>query len=167
MEKHPDFHKFHKKLPRSRRESLAFMLMISFISVNIIAPLNTMFEVGFSWENYLRVLTVLPLIWVAVIGTVLLTQKPARKLVGAILRPTDSFNAHIVIETLISVCLIATIMSVVGRWIGERQVGPEAIMGFFYTFPRAFTIAFATEMLIAQPVARFVMQKYHLRRDNN
>jgi hypothetical protein len=165
MQSHPDFHKFHQKLPRGRREFLAFMLIISFISVNIIAPLNTMFEIGFTLENYLHILVVLPLIWVAVIATVLLTQKPARALVEKIIQPTDSFNAHIVVETLCSVLFIAAIMSIVGRWIGEKHISLEAIVHFFDTFPRAFTIAFFTETILAQPIARLIMTKYHVAKD--
>lgn len=38
---------FYMKLPRSKKEFALFMAIISIISVNIIAPLITCFELGF------------------------------------------------------------------------------------------------------------------------
>ena len=37
----------------------------------------------------------------------------------------------------------------------------EPIYNFFYKWPRNFAIAFAVEIFIAQPIARFVMKKMH------
>ena len=37
----------------------------------------------------------------------------------------------------------------------------EPIIGFFYKWPRNFAISLGVELLIAQPIARFVMLKYH------
>lgn len=165
MDTHPEFQKFHTKLPRNGKEFLLFMLIISFISMNIIAPLNMMFMIGFSWENYFHFLKLIPFIWVTVIAAVLLTQKPARKIVETIIKPSDSFNAHILTETLLSVVFIAFIMSIVGTWIGQGKVNLNPIVHFFDIFPRAFTIAFVVEALIAQPIARLVMKKYHAKKD--
>jgi len=36
---------------------------------------------------------------------------------------------------------------------------------FFYKWPRNFIISFAVELLIAQPIARFVMEKLHMVKD--
>jgi hypothetical protein len=37
----------------------------------------------------------------------------------------------------------------------------EPIVGFFYKWPRNFTLSLGVELFIAQPIARFVMLKYH------
>jgi len=37
----------------------------------------------------------------------------------------------------------------------------EPIIGFFHKWPRNFAISLGVELLVAQPIARFVMLKYH------
>lgn len=39
--------KFYMNLPRNKKEFALFMAVVSIISVNIIAPLITCFEIGF------------------------------------------------------------------------------------------------------------------------
>lgn len=39
---------FRMKLPQNKKETVLFMFLISIISVNIIAPVITGFEIGFS-----------------------------------------------------------------------------------------------------------------------
>lgn len=41
---------FYMRLPRDHREFALFLLIVSLISVNLIAPLISMFELGFSFE---------------------------------------------------------------------------------------------------------------------
>lgn len=41
---------YYLKLPRNKKETAIFMGIISLISVNIIAPLITCFEIGFSFD---------------------------------------------------------------------------------------------------------------------
>lgn len=89
---------FYMRLPRDHREFALFLLIVSLISVNLIAPLISMFELGFSfvvWQNTLRVL---PFIWLAVVILVILTQKPAGKLKDLIVHPKDSFRSQITIN---------------------------------------------------------------------
>lgn len=68
---------FYMKLPRNRKEFALFMAVISIISVNIIAPLITCFEVGFHLYVWADVLKVIPFIWLSVIALVFITYKPA------------------------------------------------------------------------------------------
>ena len=63
---------FFMKLPRSRREFALFMAIISIISVNIIAPLITCFEMGFHLYVWADALRIIPFIWLSVIVLVLL-----------------------------------------------------------------------------------------------
>lgn len=52
-------------------------------------------------------------------------------------------------------------LTIIGTWIGNRQVNMEPIRMFFYKWPRNMTIFFAVEAFIAQPIARAVMLKMH------
>lgn len=64
---------FYMKLPRSKKEFILFMMVISIISVNIIAPLITCFEIGFHLSVWAHTLKVIPFVWCSVIAVVLLT----------------------------------------------------------------------------------------------
>nr|UWI49736.1 hypothetical protein NZ312_16695 [Clostridioides difficile] len=157
---------FYMKLPRTKKEFALFMGIISIISVNIIAPLITCFEAGFYFSIWQDVLTVLPLIWVSVIGIVLLTYIPAEKLTSIIVSKDDSFNSHIVVNILCTVLLMSILLTVVGTWIGTRSITLEPIKMFFFKWPRNFAISLFVEMCIAQPIARFVIFKVHLFKDS-
>ena len=155
------------KLPRNKKEFALFMAVISVISVNIIAPLITCFEIGFNIKVWMGVFKVMPFIWVSVIILVLLTHKPASYITEKIVSKDDSFNSHIVINILCTVFLMSIFLTVVGTWIGSRHISLEPIRMFFYKWPRNFAISFGVELLIAQPIARFVMLKLHNRQDEN
>ena len=160
-----DHHKFGTHLPRSARESLLFMLVISLISVNIIPVIITGMNVGFTLDMWLGVLRVLPLLWVVVMAVVLLTRRPAMWLTGLVVRDGDSFRAHIFADTLCSVLLISMILTVAGPWIGTWSVTTEPVVHFFEKWPQNVMIAFVVEALLAQPVARLVMRGHHRRID--
>lgn len=49
------------RVPWNAKEGLIYMLIVSIISVNTIAPLIMGFEMGFSKTNYLKTLQILPL----------------------------------------------------------------------------------------------------------
>ena len=142
------------------------MAIISIISVNIIAPLITCFEFGFHLKVWGDAIKVIHFIWISVIVIVLLTYKPAEWLTSKIVEKNDSFNAHIIINILCTVFMMSILLTVVGAWIGGRAVSMEPIYNFFYKWPRNFAIAFAVELLIAQPIARGVMLYIHKRKDS-
>ena len=156
---------FYMKLPRSKKEFALFMAVISVISVNIIAPLITCFEVGFRMDVWAQAIRIMPLIWITVIALVLMTYKPASWLTSKIVAREDSFSAHMLANILCSVFLMSIFLTVIGTWIGSRQVSMEPISLFFYKWPRNFAISFAVEALIAQPLARLVMVKLHQIKD--
>ncbi len=157
---------FSMKLPRSKKEFVLFMAVISVISVNIIAPLITFIEVGFHMYVWADTLKVMPFIWVVVIALVLLTYKPAQWLTSRVVKEGDSFGAHIVINIMFTVLLMSIFLTVIGTWIGKRQFSMEPIRLFFYKWPRNFAISFFVEACIAQPIARFVMLKKHQNKDS-
>jgi len=156
---------FYMKLPRSKKEFALFMAVISIISVNIIAPLITCFELGFNLHTWANTLKVIPFIWVAVVAIVLITYKPAEWLTKCIIKEGDSFSSHITINILCTVFLMSILLTVIGTWIGTRQISMEPIRLFFYKWPRNAAISFFVEACIAQPIARLVMLKLHQRLD--
>lgn len=156
---------FYMKLPRNKKEFALFLLVISVISVNIIAPLITCFEVGFHMYVWADAIKIIPFIWICVITFVLITYKPAKLLTARIVEKGDSFNSHIVINILCTVFLMSIFLTVIGSWIGTRQVNMEPIRMFFYKWPRNIVISFAVEAFIAQPIARVVMLKMHQIKD--
>ena len=157
---------FYMKLPRNKKEFALFLAVISVISVNIIAPLITCFEVGFHFAVWADVLQVIPFIWMCVVALVLLTYKPASWMTAKITEEGDSFHAHIIINILCTVLMMSIVLTVVGTWIGCRRISMEPIHLFFYKWPRNFAISFAVESLIAQPIARVVMLKLHQNADS-
>jgi uncharacterized membrane protein (DUF485 family) len=152
---------FYMKLPRNKKEFALFMAIISIISVNIIAPLITCFEIGFHMSTWINTLFVIPFIWLSVISIVLITYKPAEWLTSKIIDKDDSFNSHITINILCTVFLMSILLTIVGTWIGTRHISIEPIRMFFYKWPRNMAISFLVEACIAQPIARFVMLKMH------
>ena len=77
---------FYMKLPRNKKEMTIFIAIISVISVCIIAPLITCFEIGFNITVWGEAMRVVPFIWISVIIVVLLTHKPADWLTGKIIK---------------------------------------------------------------------------------
>lgn len=157
---------FHMKLPRNGKEMALFMLIISVISVNIIAPLITCFEFGFSLAVWRNVLKVIPFIWMSVIALVLLTHRPAEWLTRKIVREGDSFNAVMLANIISTVFLMSIFLTVIGIWIGSRSVSIEPLRLFFFKWPRNFAISFAVEALVAQPIARCVLFRMHAASDS-
>ncbi|WP_373895814.1 hypothetical protein [Virgibacillus sp. CBA3643] len=150
------------RLPRSGKEFILFLAIISVLSVNIIAPLIMGFEFGFKKQVYFNTLQVIPFVWICVILLVTLVANPiVSKLVPKFVKPTDGFNAKILFNILFSVTILSILLTIIGSWIGMREISLEPIQTFFYSWPRNFFIAFWVETLIAQPIARFAMKKLH------
>ena len=152
---------FYVKLPRNKREFTLFIAIVSVLSVNIIAPLITCFEVGFSFHTWGQTLQVLPFIWLVVVAFVLITNAPASKVTNQILAKEDSFNAHMIINCLVNVLMMSVFLTVIGSWIGTRHISWLPITQFFYKWPRNFAISFFVEAVLAQPFARFILLKKH------
>ena len=114
------------------------------------------------WADAIKII---PFIWICVIALVLITYKPAEWLTARIVEKGDSFNSHMVINILCTVFLMSIFLTIIGSWIGSKQVSMEPIRVFFYRWPRNAAISFAVEALIAQPIARVVMLKMHQIKD--
>jgi len=152
-------------LPRNKIEMALFMAIVSILSVNVIAPLITFFECGFRFAVWLKVLRILPVLWPCVVLVVLITLKPADWLTHRIVSQGDSFRAVMLANIVSSVFFMSILLTVIGTWIGNWRVSADPFVMFFYKWPRNFAISFAVETLFAQPVARFVLYRVHLRSD--
>lgn len=152
---------FYMKLPRGKWEFALFVLIISVISVNIIAPIITCFELGFTFRSYVSAIKIIPFIWIAVVALVLLTYKPCEWLTQKITKKGDSFRPVITINILITVFMLSIFLTVIGSWIGMGKFSFEPVTNFFYRQPRNFAIALGVELFIAQPIARFLMILLH------
>ena len=137
------------KLPRNAKEFALFLILVSILSVNIIAPLISCFELGFSLRVWQGVMKTLPFIWLSVVALVLVTYKPGMWLTSKLTERDDSFHAHITINILCNVFLMSILLTVIGAWIGSGRISPEPIRLFFYKWPRHFALSFAVELLVA------------------
>jgi uncharacterized membrane protein len=83
---------FYMKLSRNSKEFALFLGIVAVISVNIIAPVISGFEVGFSLATWRQTLTILPVMLVAVVIFVLLTHMPAEKVAALLRAPLITTN---------------------------------------------------------------------------
>lgn len=152
------------RLPRNGKEGILFLFIISIISVNLIAPIITGLDRGFSKEVYLETLQIIPFMWIIVILSVRLLAGPiVGKLIPKFIGKTDGFNARILLNTVLNVTVLSLWLTIIGTWLGTRQISLEPFENFLHIWPRNFGIAFWIELLIAQPIARFAMKKLHAR----
>ncbi len=152
------------RLPQNAKEGILFLLIVSLISVNTIAPIIIGLERGFSKEVYLDTLKVLPIMWVIVVLLVKLVAGPlVRKVMPKFVGKTDGFNARVLLTILLNVTVLSLLLSVIGTWVGTKEISLLPFKNFFHIWPRNFAVAFWIEMLIAQPIARFAMKQIHVR----
>lgn len=152
------------RLPQNAKEGILFLLIISIISVNTIAPIIIGLERGFSMEVYLDTLKILPFMWIIVVLLVRLVAGPVvGKVMPKFVGQTDGFNARVLLNTLLNVTVLSLLLSIIGTWVGTKEISLEPFKNFLHIWPRNFGIAFWIELLVAQPIARFAMKKLHAR----
>lgn len=155
------------RLPQNAREGIIFMLIVSIISVNTIGPIILGLERGFSVANYVETLKVIPFMWIIVILLVKLVAGPlVRKVLPKFVGQTDGFNARVLLNIVMNVTILSVLLTIIGTWVGMRQISLEPFHNFFPTWFRNFGVAFWIELLIAQPIARFAMKKIHASQAN-
>ncbi|MGX7030610.1 hypothetical protein [Vagococcus zengguangii] len=156
---------FHMKLPRNAKEGILFTLIIAFLSVNLIAPIISMLEAGFTMDTYTTILKKIPFIFITVLVVVSLLHPLGSKLAQKIVGENDSFNSKIIIDTLCTVFFMSMVMTVIGSWFGMGEISLAPFKTYFQKWPRNFGVAFAIELLVAQPIARAVMNAMHKKQD--
>jgi hypothetical protein len=62
---------------------------------------------------------------------------------------------------------MSVFLTVIGTWIGTRNVSIEPIRTFFYKWPRNFAISFFVETCLAQPIARYAILRLHLAKEKD
>jgi len=155
-----------KRLPQSPKEGILFMMIISIISVNTIAPIIMMLDQGFNIENYLKTLRIIPLLWIIVVLLISWVVGPiVSKIMPIFAAKTDGFNARILLNTFLTVTILSTFMSIVGPWVGTGKISSEPFQNFFHNWFGNFGVALWIELLIAQPIARFAMKKLHEKQE--
>ena len=156
------------RLPRNAKEGILFLLIISIISVNTIAPIIMGLERGFSKEVYMDTLKIIPFMWVIVVLLVRLVAGPVvGKVMPKFIGKTDGFNARILLNTLLNVTVLSLLLSIIGSWVGIGEISLEPLKNFLHIWPRNFAVAFWIELLLAQPIARYAMKRIHLKQDQN
>ncbi|MEK3797122.1 hypothetical protein MHI18_02515 [Peribacillus sp. FSL H8-0477] len=152
------------RLPQNAKEGILFLFIISIISVNTIAPIIVGLERGFSKDVYFDTLKIIPFMWIIVVVLVRMVSGPiVGRLLPKFVGKTDGFNARILLNTLMNVTVLSICLSIIGTWVGSGEVSLEPFTNYFHIWPRNFGIAFWIELLIAQPIARFVMKKMHAK----
>ncbi|MEQ2466124.1 hypothetical protein ACTNDN_20575 [Niallia sp. HCP3S3_B10] len=137
------------RLPQNPKEGIIFMLIISIISVNTIAPVIMGLQLGFSKENYLETLKVIPFMWIIVM---LLVRFVAGPIVGKVMPKfvgkTDGFNARVLLNIVMNVTVLSILLTIIGNWVGTKQISLEPFQNFFHNWFRDFGVAFWIELLL-------------------
>ncbi|MEQ2528816.1 hypothetical protein EKG37_01535 [Robertmurraya yapensis] len=150
------------RLPQNPKEGILFLLIISILSVNTIAPIIMGMEIGFSKENYIESLKMIPFMWIIVVLLVRLVAEPlVGKVMPKFVGQTDGFNARVLLNTFLNVTVLSVLLTIIGTWVGTKQISLEPFQNFFPRWFRNFGVAFWIELLFAQPIARFAMKKLH------
>lgn len=122
-----------KRLPRNGKEGILFLLIISIISVNTIAPIIVGLERGFSKEVYIDTLKVIPFMWMIVVLSVRLVAGPiVGKVMPKFMGQTDGFNARILLNTLLNVTVLSILLSIIGTWVGTKQISLDPLKNFLH-----------------------------------
>lgn len=156
---------FHMRLPRNKGEFALFLLIVSLISVNLIAPTLTCMELGFSPEAWLATYSAIGFVWLLVVACVLLTKRPAEWLCSRFAAEDDSYNMQILMNIVASVTLLSLVLTLLAPMVATGEDLGHSLGEFIYRWPRNFGVALLVEALIAQPIARWVMNRMHLVKD--
>ena len=159
------------RLPWSNREGLLYGGIIAIITCIIMATFNIARSFGkFDAEVMLTSLKCIPIIWVIVMLLMtFIVGRIANYGVRHFTEPTDGFNTRIVFNIIFCVTMMSMSMTLIGPLVGTIMSGQLEIMEVFmewpYLWPTNFCVAFWVEMLVAQPLARIVMKRMHIRRN--
>lgn len=151
------------RLPRNGKEGAMFTLIVSVLSVNLIAPCISFLQAGVSWDVYKYTVSLIPVMWVFVIACSLIVHPFAQKITSRIVNETDSFNAIMTITTLCTAFFMSLLMTLIGTAIANGSVYLGLYSNFLNIWPRNFAIALFIELLIVQPISRQIMFWMHTR----
>lgn len=152
-----------KRLPRNGKEGLLYGGVIAFITVIVMLSLNVFTAVHkINLDILLSIIKLISIIWVIVMLLEgLVVGKISNKLVEHFSSEGDGFNAKILFNILFCVTFMSISMTIIGGMIGMGKFTLEPFKTFLTHWPRNFCVAFWCEILLAQPIARFVMKLIH------
>ena len=157
------------RFPWNNREGLLYGGVIAAITAYLMALLNMSRSIGdFRPEYILQIIPTYIVVWVIVMLLMtFIVGRLADFFIARYLAPSDSANARIVANIVVCVTFMSMIMSAIGPIIGtvvEGHLSLEQTYRWIYNWPYNFCAAFWIEMVLAQPVARMLMRKLHIRK---
>lgn len=156
------------RFPRNAREGLLYGGLIAAITGYVMMTFNMVKSSGYVDADMIAdTVIALPLLWVAIMLIMsLFVGRVSDAVVRRVLSPSDSANVRIVANIVVCVSLMSVIMTAVGPAVGSIPGGFLNLSGFedwLSNWPVNFCVAFWVEMLLAQPLARTVMKRMHIR----
>jgi len=156
------------RLPWSDKEGLLYGSVIAAITCLIMCEFNLFKNAGeVSLDLFVNGLISLPFIWIAVMLLMtLIVGRIADAFVKKYTEPTDSFYTKIVFNIIACVLMMSASMTLIGPTIGHILAGNlsmEVVYAWPACWPVNFCVAFWVEMLVAQPAARCIMKRKHIR----
>lgn len=157
------------RFPWNDREGLLYGGIIAGITAYLMVLFNMSRAIGdFKPEYLYQTIPTYIVAWVVVM--LLMTFVVGRvsdRAIGRYLLPSDSANARILTNIVVCVFCMSMIMSALGPVIGtvvEGNLNFDQVLRWPYNWPYNFCVAFMIELIIAQPAARAVMKRIHIRR---
>lgn len=157
------------RFPWNDREGLLYGGIIAGITAYLMVLFNMSRAIGdFKPEYLYQTIPTYIVAWVVVM--LLMTFVVGRisdRAIGRYLLPSDSANARILANIVVCVFCMSMIMSALGPVIGtvvEGNLNFDQALRWPYNWPYNFCVAFMIELIIAQPAARAVMKRIHIRR---
>lgn len=160
------------RLPWNSKEGVIFGLIIAGLSCLFIGGYNMIDQLGLSWETARSMVICLPIIWIiAFFFATFIAGRISNFFCNKFLAPSDSVNARLLGNLVCTVFIMSFSFSFIGAFVGnvvELAAGgaPEfmsIIENHRFVWPRNFFVAVVVEMFIAQPAARMVMKRMHLK----
>lgn len=161
------------RLPKNKKEGFVYGGIIAMITVIVMVFLNISLSVGKIDISTLAIIGIsIPIFWIiAMLLESFLVGKVSEKLLEKFTKQTDGFNSKVLFNILFCVTGMSFLMTIIGGMYGEilqvKAITIKSILDIPAHWPRNFFVAFWCEILLAQPIARFVMKKIHLSRDEN
>lgn len=156
------------RLPKTKKEGIIYGGVIAIITVIVMVFLNITLEFKKIDGQVLFVIAVtIPIFWiVAMLLENFVIGRISEQLLKKFTLKTDGFNTKILFNILFCVTGMSFIMTIIGGIYGEilsiKSITLKPILDIPLHWPRNFFVAFWCEILLAQPLARFVMKKIHL-----
>ena len=153
-----------KRLPHNNKEGILYGSVICTCTVIFMVLLNTYINVGHI--TYQELPTMLKLFCILFIIAMFLenfiVSHFAHKMKSFFCCEEDSFNSQILFNVLFTVIGMSVLMTLIASYISSGFNLQSLTFGHFISnWPKNFSIVFAFELLIAQPIARKFMVLIH------